>query len=47
MIDIAVRDVAIRGLVPPTASAHTLRQGPNECDNWPAVRQPVVYSPEQ
>jgi integrase/recombinase XerC len=25
MIDIAVRDVAIRGLVPPTASAHTLR----------------------
>lgn len=25
MIDIVVRDVAVRGLVPPTASAHTLR----------------------
>ena len=24
-----------------------LRQGPNECDNWSAVRQPVAHSPEQ
>jgi hypothetical protein len=34
-------------LVARVYTPYSSRQGPNECDNWSAVKQPVEHSPEQ